>query len=302
MKAIVLHEYGGPSKLKYEDFEDPKVGAGQVLVRVQAAGVNPIDWKIRSGAMKDGMPLQLPVILGYDFAGVVRELGEGVTNFAVGDRVFGRTNAAYAELAVIQADELSCIPHGVDMTTAAAIPVVATTAHQLIHEAIKAEKGQTILLTGAMGSVGRVALFAAMAAGVQVIAGVRKKQIEEALTLGATAAIDVSDNKEVASLGMLDAVADTIGGELATKLIAKVRPGGYFGSVVGPPANAALHPTVHVNAFGSHPDAKVCEMYARAIADGKLKLPVDRVLPLKDAAEAHAAGEKGGVGKIVLTT
>jgi NADPH:quinone reductase-like Zn-dependent oxidoreductase len=101
---------------------------------------------------------------------------------------------------------------------------------------------------------------------------------------------------------MLDAVADTIGGELATKLIAKVRPGGYFGSVVGPPANAALHPTVHVNAFGSHPDAKVCEMYAEAIADGKLKLPIDRVLPLKDAAEAQAAGEKGGVGKIVLTT
>jgi NADPH:quinone reductase-like Zn-dependent oxidoreductase len=300
MKAVVLHEYGGPSKLKYEDFPDPQTGKGEVLVRVAAAGLNPIDWKIRSGAMKEFMPVQFPTVLGYDFAGVVRELGEGVTGFAVGDRVFGRTSACYAELCVVKAEELAKIPEGVETTTAGALSVVATTADQLIRTAAKLQSGQTVLLTGALGSVGRVALFCALELGAKVIAGVRKKQIEEALALGATAAIDVSDKDELAKLGLVDAVADTIGGALAEKLIAKVKPGGAFGSTVGPVGNAALHPTVEVNAFGSHADAKVIVHYAEAIRDGKLALPIDRMLPLSDASEAHAAAEKGGVGKIVL--
>ncbi|AEU39160.1 NADP-dependent oxidoreductase [Granulicella mallensis] len=300
MKAVVLHEYGGPSKLKYEDFPDPQAGKGEVLVRVAAAGLNPIDWKIRSGAMKEFMPVQFPTVLGYDFAGVVRELGEGVTGFAVGDRVFGRTGACYAELCVVKAEELAKVPEGVETTTAGALSVVATTADQLIRTAAKLQAGQTVLLTGALGSVGRMALFCALELGAKVIAGVRKKQIEEALALGATAAIDVSDKDELAKLGMVDAVADTIGGALAEKLIAKVKPGGAFGSIVGPVGNAALHPTVEVNAFGSHADAKVIVHYAEAIRDGKLALPIDRMLPLSDASEAHAAAEKGGVGKIVL--
>ena len=300
MKAVVLHEYGGPSKLKYEDFPDPQAGKGEVLVRVAAAGLNPIDWKIRSGAMKEFMPVQFPTVLGYDFAGVVRELGEGVTGFAVGDRVFGRTGACYAELCVVKAEELAKVPEGVETTTAGALSVVATTGDQLIRTAAKLQAGQTVLLTGALGSVGRMALFCALELGAKVIAGVRKKQIEEALALGATAAIDVSDKDELAKLGMVDAVADTIGGALAEKLIAKVKPGGAFGSIVGPVGNAALHPTVEVNAFGSHADAKVIVHYAEAIRDGKLALPIDRMLPLSDASEAHAAAEKGGVGKIVL--
>ena len=300
MKAVVLHEYGGPSKLKYEDFPDPQAGKGEVLVRVAAAGLNPIDWKLRSGVMKEFMPLQFPVILGYDFSGIVREVGEGVTKFAVGDRVFGRTGAAYAELAVIKADELAKVPEGLEMTTAGALAVVTTTGDQLIREAAKLQPGQTVLLTGALGSVGRVALFCALEIGAKVIAGVRKKQIAEALELGATAAIDVSDDDELTKLGTVDAVADTLGGTLATKLIAKVKPGGAFGSTVGPVSNAALHPTVVVTAFGSHPDPKAIFHYAEAIRDGKLALPIDRMLPLADAADAHAAAEKGGIGKIVL--
>ena len=300
MKAVVLHEYGGPSKLKYEDFADPQPGKGEVLVRVAAAGLNPIDWKLRSGYMKEFMPLQFPAILGYDFAGVVREVGEGVTKFAVGDRVFGRTSATYAELAVIKADELAKVPEGLEITTAGALAVVTTTGDQLIREAAKVQPGQTVLLTGALGGVGRVALFCALEIGAKVIAGVRKKQIEEALSLGATAAIDISDDDELAKLGIVDAVADSLGGAIAQKLIAKVKPGGTFGSTVGPVGNAALHPTVQVTPFGSHPDAKTLVHYAEAIRDGKLVLPVDRMLPLADAADAHAAAEKGGVGKIVL--
>jgi NADPH:quinone reductase-like Zn-dependent oxidoreductase len=300
MKAVVLHEYGGPSKLKYDDFADPQPGKGEVLVRVAAAGLNPIDWKLRSGAMKAFMPLQFPVILGYDFAGVVRESGEGVKDFAVGDRVFGRTSACYAELAIIKAAELAKVPEDVEMTTAGALGVVTTTGDQLIREAAKVQPGQTIVLSGALGSVGRVALFCALEIGAKVIAAVRKKQIDEVLALGATAAIDVDDDKELAKLGVVDAVASTIAGPLAEKLIARVRPGGVFASVVGPPGNAALHPTVEVNAFGSHADTKTMVHYAEAIRDGRLALPVDRMLPLTDASEAHAVAEKGGTGKIVL--
>ncbi|QMV18790.1 zinc-binding dehydrogenase [Granulicella sp. 5B5] len=302
MKAIVLHDYGPPSALKYEDFPDPKPASGEILIEVYAIGVNPIDWKIRSGAMKQAFPTPFPAILGYDVAGIVKQCGDGVEGFAPGDHVFGRLSGAYAQLAVGKAAEMAKVPEGVDLTTAAAIPVVATTADQLIREAAGTQSGQTILLTGALGSVGRLALFCALELGANVIAGVRKKQIDEALALGATAAIDISDDDALARLGTIDAVADTIGGDLAPKLLAHVKTGGNYGSIVGPPKDAALHPTVHVNAMGSHADANAIVHYAEAIRDGKVKLPIDLILPLEKASEAHTKGEKGGIGKIVLTT
>jgi len=301
MKAIVLHEYGPASNLKYEDFADPKPGAGEVLVRVQAASLNPIDWKLRSGAAKAIFPLSFPAVLGRDVAGTVRELGEGVENFAVGDRVFALSHATYAELCVVKAADLAKIPDGLEMTTAAAIPLVALTGDQLIRKAANLQPGQTILLTGAMGSVGRCALFAALEIGAHVIAGVRKHKMDEAMDLGAIAAIDINDNASIAALGALDGVADTVGGSIAAKLIAKVKPGGIFGTVLGPPTNAALHPTVKVNHIMASPDAATIVHYAEAVHDGKLKLPVDRILPLAKAAEAQTAAEKGGIGKVVLT-
>jgi NADPH:quinone reductase-like Zn-dependent oxidoreductase len=301
MKAIVLHEYGSPSKLKYEDFEDPKAGPGEVLVRVLAASINPVDYKMRSGEAKDRFPVTFPGIIGRDLAGVVREVGEGVKDFKEGDRVFALANSTYAELCVVKASELAHIPEGLDTSTASTVPLVSVTGDQLIRDGAKAEKDQTIILTGALGSVGRIALHCALEMGVKVIAGVRKKQIDEALALGAIAAIDLGDDRAIASVGIVDAVADTVGGELATKLIAKVRPGGNYGSVTGPVSNGNLHPTVHVNAFMAHTDPKTYIHYGEAIRDGKLKLPVDRILPLSETAEGHAAAEKGGIGKIILT-
>jgi NADPH:quinone reductase-like Zn-dependent oxidoreductase len=300
MKAIVLHEYGPPRNLKYEDFEDPKPGPGEVLVRVQGAGINPVDWKMRSGAAKERFPVEFPAILGRDVAGIVRELGEGVTNFKEGDRVFALAWHTYAELCVVKASELAKIPEGLELTAAAAVPLISVTGDQLVRDGAKAQKDQTILLTGALGSVGRIALYAAKEIGAKVIAGVRKKQIEEALSLGAVAAIDISDDDEIAKLGTVDAVADTIGGPTATKLIGKVKPGGNYGSVVGPPSNAALHPTVQVNAFMAHPDVKTYIHYGEAIRDKKLVLPIDRMMPLAEAAEAQSIAEKGGIGKIIL--
>jgi NADPH:quinone reductase-like Zn-dependent oxidoreductase len=300
MKAVVLHEYGPPKLLKWEDMPDPKPGPGEVLIRVQAASINPVDLKMRSGEAHERFPVTFPGILGRDFAGVIRELGEGVSGFAVGDRVFGLSWATYAELCLCKAADLAKIPEGLDITTAAAIPLVSVTGDQIIREAARVQAGQSIVISGTLGSVGRVALYAATEIGAKTIAAVRKAQMDEALALGAIAAIDLGDDKSLAQLGIVDAVADTVGGAAAAKLIGKVKPGGFFGSVLGPPGNALLHPTVTVNAIMAHPDPKSFIHYAEAVRDGKLILPIDRVMPMKDAAEAHAALEKHGLGKIIL--
>ena len=301
MKAVVLHEYGPPSKLKYEDFPDPRPGRGEVLVAVRAASINPIDFKMRSGVAKEHFPVTFPAILGRDVAGIVRELGEGVKDFAVGDRVFALAWGTYAELCVVKASELAKIPDGLDMTVAAAVPLVSVTGDQLIRKATAVQSGQTIVLTGAVGSVGRCALFAASEIGANVIAGVRKSQIVEAKSLGATEAIDLSDDSAIAKLGTVDGVADTVGGDVGPKLLGKVKTGGNYGSVLGPPKDAALHPTVNIKPMTAQPDPATYVHYGEAIRDGKLQIPIDRIMPLSDAAAAQAAAEKGGVGKIILT-
>jgi NADPH:quinone reductase-like Zn-dependent oxidoreductase len=300
MKAVVLHEYGGPSKLKYEDFDDPKPGPGEVLIRVSAASINPVDWKMRSGAAKDRFPVEFPGILGRDLSGIVREVGEGVTTFAPGDKVFTFSKATYAELAIAKASDLAHLPEGLDLVEAAALPLVVATGEQLISRAAKIQSGQTILITGAVGSVGRVAVLTAKKAGATVIAGVKKSQKETAKSIGADETLALDDKDEIAKLGLIDAVADTVGGEIGETLLAKVRQGGIFASVVGPPANATMHPTVAIAPMMAVPDpAKLVELAQDVIA-GRLIIPIDRMIPLSDAAEGQAAAEKGGIGKILL--
>lgn len=300
MKAAVLHEYGAPSKLKYEDVQDPQPGPGEVRVRVLAASVNPVDWKMRSGEAKERFPVEFPGILGRDVAGIVDALGDGVSGFAEGDKVFALARRTYAELCVVKASDLAHIPEGLDMIAAGTVPLVALTGDQLIRVGTEVQPGQTILLTGAAGSVGRCALFCALEIGAKVIAAVRKKQIDEVLALGATAAIDLGDEDDLARVGLVDGVADTVGGKIAPKLLAKVKPGGTYGSVLGPPKDAVLHPLVQVKPIMAQPRPETVVHYGEALRDGKLKIPLDRALPLAEAAEAHASAEKGGVGKIVL--
>ena len=300
MKAIVLHEYGGPDKLKYEEWDDPQAGDGQILIRVTAAGINPIDWKIRSGAMKAFMPLKLPAILGYDYSGVVRSVGKGVEGYAEGDKVFGRAGMAYAELLLGDLAGLSKLPDGLDHIKAAALPVVLNTGEQLINQFGKVQSGQTVVITGALGSVGRTAVWVAKKLGAHVIAGVRGSQKKAAEELGADALLALDSRQEIDSLGFVEVVADTIGGAVGDALMGKIKPGGTYASIVGPPPNAKLHPTLKVEAFGSHPDAASMLTLAEDIANGKFKIPVDRMIPLADAAKAHAEAEKGGIGKVLL--
>ena len=300
MKAVVLHEYGGPEKLKYEEVADPVAGEGQVLVRVAATSVNPIDYKLRSGIFKDFMPLTFPAILGNDFSGIVRAVGAGVSGFAVGDKVMGMADSSDAERVAAKVGSVTHLPDGLDLVEAAALPVVTLTGEQLITKGTKIQAGQTVLVSGAVGSVGRSAVWAAKQAGAVVIAGVRKSQVQEAAAVGADQVLALDDASAMEKLGFIDAVADTVGGKTAEMLLGKVKPGGVFASVVGAPGNAALHPTVKVEAVVMQADAERIRALAEAVAAKRLMIPIDRMVPLAEAGAAQAAAAKGGIGKVLL--
>ncbi len=298
MKAIVVHEYGGPEVLKYEEYPDPVPGPGEVLVRVAAASVNPIDYKRRAGLTKDFYPLHFPGLIGVDMSGTVLKLGPGVEGFSVGEQVFAMADNTYAELCVVKAAVLAKVPKGLDLVEAAALPLVTVTGNQLLSSTgIKA--GRTVLVTGAVGNVGRSAVFTAKQVGAIVIAGVRKRQMEEAKGIGADQVV-ATDDDAIVNLPPLDAVADTVDGTTAEKLIAKVKPGGVFTSVLGAPQNAAKYPSVKVVFVFSKFDRKTLEFMAEAVRDGKLVIPIGPKLPLSKAAEAQTLAEKGGTGKVLL--
>ena len=300
MKAIVLKAYGDVDQLLYEEVERPRPGSGEVLVRIAAASLNPIDWKLRSGAMKEFMPLEFPVIPGYDLAGEVAELGPGVTSFQVGQRVMAVASHAYAEYAVVKADVLTLIPASLGFEQAAALPLVTLTGTQLIERGIKPKTGQSVLLTGALGGVGRTAAYVAGQHHAQVIAAVRPSQMEEAESLGTRAVVSLEDEEGLAKFADIDSFADTIGGAVAAKLLRLLRPGAIYATVVGAPPEAANY-DIHVEMVQMQPDAARLAQLAEALVKGEFKIPIVKVMKLSEAAEAHRLGQAGGAGgKIVL--
>jgi NADPH:quinone reductase-like Zn-dependent oxidoreductase len=302
MRAVRLYEYGGPENLKFEaDVPEPALGADSVLVEAAATSVNPIDWKIRSGSRQKAFPLTLPVILGKDVSGVVRAVGSNVRTFKPGDAVMALADATYAELVAVQESALTHLPEGVNLVDAAAIPLVVLTGDQLVRRAAGAQKGQTFIVLGALGSVGRAAVHTAKKMGVNVIAGVRASRLSEAATLGASGTVAVDDESAIARLPMVDGVMDTIGGETAAKFFAKIKSGGSFAyASLLPDGIAAANPSVKVTRVFGQPDASKVREFADDIRDGKFVLPISQRLPLQDAANAHTLAEKGGSAKIVL--
>jgi NADPH:quinone reductase-like Zn-dependent oxidoreductase len=302
MKAVVLHEYGGPEKLKFEEnVPEPQISGGTVLIAAAAASVNPIDWKIRSGMRQKDVPLSFPAVLGRDVSGVVRAVGANVKHFKTGDRVLALSNATYAELVAVEESDVTHLPDGVDLADAAAIPLISLTGDQLVRVAANVKKGQVVLITGALGSVGRAAVHSAKKMGAQVIAGVRAKELNDAGSLGVSDALAIDDDKAIGNFRLVDAIADTVGGEVAAKLIVKVKQGGSFGyASVLPESAAAQNPTVKITRVGARPDPSKVREFADDVRDGKFVLPIGRRMPLRDAAEAHVLGEKGGIGKILL--
>jgi NADPH:quinone reductase-like Zn-dependent oxidoreductase len=302
MKAVVLHEYGGPEKLKFEDnVRDPQVTGNSVLIAAAAASVNPIDWKVRSGVMQRMFSVSFPAILGRDVSGIVRAVGANVKHFNEGDHVLALSYATYAELVAVDDSEVTHLPDGVDLANAAAIPLIALTGDQLVRLATNVKKGQVVLVTGALGSVGRAAVHSAKKIGAQVIAGVRGKELDDARSLGVSDVLAIDDDKAIEKFRLVDAIADTVGGKVAAKLIAKVKQSGSFGyTAVLPETAAAQNPTVKIVRVSTQPDPSKVREFADDVRDGKFVLPIGRRMPLHDAAEAYVLGEKGGIGKILL--
>jgi NADPH:quinone reductase-like Zn-dependent oxidoreductase len=300
MKAAVIHEYGSPDELKFEDMPDPSPGPGEVLIRTAATSINPLDVKMRSGAVKEYFPVSFPAILGWDVSGTVEKVGPGVKNFTKGDKVFGQTAQADATMCLVKGADLARVPDGMDLVSVAALPTVTTTGAELAALALEGKNGGTLLVTGAAGNVGRSAVFVAKEKGATVIAGVRKGQIEEARALGADRILALDDETAIAGLELLDAIADTVNGTTATKLIGKLKQGGVFASVLSPPTNAAEYPSIAVKTMQVKADPRVLSHMAEAVRSGKLSIPLGQRFALKDANKAHAAAEKGAAGKILL--
>ena len=300
MKATVIHRYGGPEEFTYEDVPDPVAGPGEVLVKVAAAGINPVDMQERTGATKDWRPLQFPAVLGWDVSGTVVKLGDGVRGLAVGDTVCAWAYHTYAELCADKADLFAKIPEGLDVVDAAALPLVALTGSQLVSSASGVKSGDTVIVSGAAGGVGRSAVYMAKKMGATVVAGVLKRQLGRANGIGADRLVALDDAAAFAELPRVDIVANAVRGETASKLMSKLKDGGTFASVTGEPGNVSDYPAVRVVSFVSAQDVVMLRSLLEAVRDKQLTIPIDRRIPLREAGAGHAAVERGGIGKVLL--
>ncbi len=299
MRAVVIHETGGPEVLHLEEVPDPEPLEGEVLVRVRAVAVNPIDWKLRRGFM----PKPLPAILGSDISGTVeRSLAEG---FSEGEEVFGfASSGAYAELATSRSDMLAHRPAHLSDERAAALPVAALTAWQALFDRGNLQAGQVALIAGAAGGVGHLAVQFAKQADAKVIATGSQRNREFVLGLGADVYVDYA-SEDVASVapGEADVVFDCVGGETTATLVACARAGGVFITIAGPPPEqeaAALGFTAQL--LMMTPNAEQLERIGRLVADGVVHVEIEEAMPLEDVMRAHGLSESGRArGKIILT-
>ena len=300
MKAVLLRGYGDVSQLSYEDVPVPVAAAGEVLVKTIAVSINPIDWKLRRGDLKEMMPLEFPTILGRDLSGEVVALGEGVEGLKVGERVFGLVNRSYAEYVVCKPVDLARTPENLDGIDAAALPLVVLTGSQVIEVGVRPRPGEIILITGAIGGVGRTAVHVAKQHGAHVIAGVRSSQRAEAEGLGADRVIALDDEKEIAALPELDAVADMVGHETIDRILLRIKKNGVLATVLGAPPSAEGR-DLRVVSIWAQPDSVRLEELGREVARGLFSIPISKRLKLSQIREAQQLAEKGGIGKIVLT-
>jgi NADPH:quinone reductase-like Zn-dependent oxidoreductase len=299
MKAVLLRGYGDVSQLSYEDVPEPLAAAGEVLVKTIAVSINPIDWKLRRGDLKEMMPLEFPTILGRDLSGEVVVLGEGVKGLKVGERVFGLVNRSYAEYVVCKPVDLARTPENLDGIDAAALPLVVLTGSQVIEVGVRPRPGEIILITGAIGGVGRTAVHVAKQHGAHVIAGVRSSQRAEAEGLGADRVIALDDEKEIAALPELDAVADMVGHETIDRILLRIKKNGVLATVLGAPPSAEGR-DLRVVSIWAQPDSLRLEELGREVARGLFSIPISNRFKLSQIREAQQLAEKGGIGKIVL--
>ena len=297
MRAISFSRYGGTEVLEMTEIPVPEPEAGELLIAVRAAALNPADGKWRLGMFQSFAPLPFPHVLGYDVAGTV-EKGDG---FAPGTRVAAMldtlTKGGYAEYAKVKASSIAAIPDDMAFATAAAIPTAGLTGLQMVETAVDAQRGQRILITGALGAVGHVAVHIARARGAHVVAGVRANQADAARTLGAAEVAVIGEDWTGAPF---DHVIDTVGGPQVARLCRHLKAGGRIVTAATTPIDpTGLAATPEF--YGVTPDGRGLARLVDAVASGALTMPVARTLPLERAAKAQAAVDAGGTGgKIVL--
>jgi NADPH:quinone reductase-like Zn-dependent oxidoreductase len=306
MNAVRMHRYGGPDVLVYEEVPRPTPGQGEVLIRVEAAGVNPVDWKIREGYLREMLPHSLPLIMGWDVSGVVAATGPGVTRFRTGDAVFSRPDilrdGTYAEYVVIRESEVALKPKSISHLHAAAIPLAGITAWKALMEAGRLEPGQRVLIHGGAGGVGSFGVQLAKWRGARVIATASPHNHDYLRELGADETVDYRHPGFEENLGKVDVVFDTIGGETQERSWGLLHAGGTLVSIIDPPPaeKADAHGVRHAFVF-IQPDAAVLTQLAKLVDEGKLRVSLEAVLPLSEARRAQELSQGGHVrGKIVL--
>ena len=306
MKAVRIHTQGGPETLVYEDAPRPTPLTNEVLIRVRAASVNPVDWKIRDGYGKEIFNHQMPLILGWDVAGTIEAVGPEVDKFKLGDPVYGYTSllrdGAYAEFIVAKQEEIALKPASLDFVEAAAVPVAALTAWQAMFDTANLEENQKVLIHAASGGVGSIAVQLAKAKGVYVIGTSSARNAEFVRELGVDEFIDYQATQFETVVHDVDVVLDTIGGDTQVRSFGVLRKDGFLVSIVEPPSEelAAQH-AVRSKMVGVLPNGTQLSEIAALIDSGKVKPFVETVLPLSEARQAHEMSKSGRTrGKIVL--
>jgi NADPH:quinone reductase-like Zn-dependent oxidoreductase len=301
MKAVQIHDYGGPEKLFFESVPRPEPRPGQVLIRVMATGVHPVDCKLRSGSYKAYMPLQFPWIPGRDGAGVVESVGDGVTVFKKGQAVYGFFDRSYAEYALAQVTDLAPKPEDLTFDQAAAVPVGALTAWKSVVEVAGVKQGQKVLVQGAAGGVGLYAAQLAVWKGAHVIGTASARNTDFVLSLGVEQVVDYQAVPFETVIHDVDVVVDTVGGEVGERSLLTLRKDGLLVTVAGRPAEekAKQLGVRAVSGGRSNPDAL---REVTALIDAKRIRPVvGAVFSLAEAAKAQAQSDTGhGWGRIIL--
>jgi NADPH:quinone reductase-like Zn-dependent oxidoreductase len=305
MKAIRIHQYGGPEVLAQVEMQRPTPGPNEVLIKVHAASVNPFDWKARAGYVKEFFPLTFPVTLGSDASGTVEEVGPGVARFKRGDELYaslGLGGGGYAEYAIAKEEIVAEKPGTLDYVQAAAVPTGGITAWQALFEVAQLRAGQKVLIHGAAGGVGNFAVQFAKAKGAYVIGTASSKNQAFLGELGVDKAVDYNKTQFEDMVCDVDVVLDTIGGDTQERSFKVLKKGGILVSIVRPPSQElATKYGVRALFYGAHPSSSDLTKIANLIDDGKVKPVVGTVLPLADARRAHELSETGHArGKIVL--
>lgn len=308
MKAIVIDSYGGKEQLKEQQVDKPAITDNQVLVEIHATSINPIDWKLREGYLKEMLPWEFPIILGWDAAGIIAEVGKDVKHFKVGDRVFARPattrQGTYAEYVPVDEDLLAHMPESMTFEEGAAIPLTGLTAYQCLVDFAEVKKGDKVLIHAGAGGVGSMAIQIANSIGAYVATTASDKNDELVKSLGANRVINYREEDFSELLEDFDAVLDTMGGEVLDKSFKVLKKGGKLISIAGQPsAEKAEQHEVKASDFWLEPSGEQLKKLANLYVSGELKPTIGEVFAFTERGlqDAHELSESHHArGKIII--